>query len=34
MSIYPTFDVNGRLTEAEVFAGVAHALEEPIAIKC
>ncbi|MDT8306516.1 MAG: hypothetical protein RRC07_11310 [Anaerolineae bacterium] len=28
MSFYPTFDVNGRLTEAEAYPDVAHALEE------
>jgi hypothetical protein len=33
MSIYPTFDVNGRWTEAEAFADAAPALEEPVAIK-
>ena len=33
MSIYPTFDVNGRMTETEAFADTAHALEEPITIK-
>jgi hypothetical protein len=33
MSIYPTFDVNGRLTEPEAFADLAHALEEPVNIK-
>lgn len=33
MPIYPTFDVNGRMTETEAFADAAHALEEPIAIK-
>jgi hypothetical protein len=33
MSIYPTFDVNGQLTEADAFADFAHALEEPVNIK-
>jgi len=33
MFIYPNFDVNGRLPDAEAFAGAAHALEEPITIK-
>jgi hypothetical protein len=31
MSIYPTFDVNGRLAEA--YPDAAHGLEEPITIK-
>jgi hypothetical protein len=33
MSIYPTLDVNGHLTEAESFAEAAHVMEEPINIK-
>jgi len=33
MSIYPAFDVSGRLTEAESFASAAHPLEGPITIK-
>ncbi len=33
MSIYPTFDVNGQLTEADAFASVELGLEEPVTIK-
>jgi hypothetical protein len=33
MSTYPTFNVNGRFSEAEAFADTAHALEEPVNIK-
>ena len=33
MSIYPTLDVNGSLTDVEVFADAAHALENSVTIK-
>ena len=33
MFTYPAFDVNGPLTEAQTFAGTAHAPEEPVTIK-
>lgn len=33
MSIYPAFDVNGRVTETEALPDGAHVLEEPITIK-